>query len=114
MILTGSIAGRNGGAPGSGFYAAAKAATHSRTRSLAKEYAPDGIRVNAGAPGVILTPFHDATPAEALEAMRETIPLGRLVTAEDCVGVYKFLASASLAAYVTGQIVYVNGGQLMP
>lgn len=114
VILTGSIAGRNGGAPGSGLYAAAKAATHSLTRSLAKEYAPDGIRVNAVAPGVILTPFHDGTSAEMLEAARKTIPLGRLGTAEECVGAYLFLASAPLAAYVTGQIIDVNGGQFMP
>ena len=114
VILTGSIAGRNGGAPGSGLYAAAKAATHSLTRSLAKEYAHDGIRVNAVAPGVILTPFHDATPPDVLEAMRKTIPQGRLGTAEECVGTFLFLATAALSAYVTGQIIDVNGGQFMP
>jgi 3-oxoacyl-[acyl-carrier protein] reductase len=64
---------------------------------------------------VIMTPFHDRyTDAEALEAIRKTIPIARLGTAEDCVGAYLFLASESLSAYVVGQIIEVNGGQLMP
>ena len=85
------------------------------TRGHAREFAADGIRVNAVAPGVIDTPFHErySTPAQ-LEAARQTIPLGRLGTAEDCVGAYLFLASAALSGYVTGQIIEVNGGQLMP
>ncbi|MDA7963636.1 SDR family oxidoreductase [Ruegeria sp.] len=110
-----SIAARNGGAIGSGVYAASKAAVSSLTRSLAKEEAQYGVRVNAVSPGVITTPFHDAfsTP-EALEAVRTTIPMERLGSPEDCVGTFLFLASPSLAGYVTGQIVEVNGGQLSP
>jgi 3-oxoacyl-[acyl-carrier protein] reductase len=49
-----------------------------------------------------------------LEAMRRTIPLGRVGTPEDCVGAYLFLASEALSGYVVGQIIEVNGGQLMP
>jgi len=66
-------------------------------------------------PGVIATPFHERyTDATALEAVRKTIPIARLGTAEDCVGAYLFLASEALSAYVVGQIIEVNGGQLMP
>jgi 3-oxoacyl-[acyl-carrier protein] reductase len=66
-------------------------------------------------PGVITTPFHDRyTDAETLEAIRKTIPIARLGTAEDCVGAYLFLASEALSAYIVGQIIEVNGGQLMP
>nr|WP_272213739.1 SDR family NAD(P)-dependent oxidoreductase [Marinicella sp. W31]MDC2879689.1 SDR family NAD(P)-dependent oxidoreductase [Marinicella sp. W31] len=114
IINLGSIAGRNGGAPGSGIYAAAKAAVHSLTRALAREMAPDGIRVNAISPGVIATPFHDETPASALNAALNTIPLGRLGTADDCAWSFVFLASPTMSGYITGQILDINGGQLMP
>ena len=81
----------------------------------AKELIGKNIRVNAVSPGVIATPFHErySTP-ETLEAMRRTIPANRLGTAEECVGAYLFLASAALSAYIVGQIIEVNGGQLMP
>ena len=71
--------------------------------------------MNAVSPGTIDTDFHRAysTP-EKLEATRLRIPLQRLGTGDDCAGAFLFLASARLAAYVTGQIVEVNGGQLMP
>ena len=46
--------------------------------------------------------------------MRQTIPMGRVGTPDDCVGAYLFLASQRLAGYVTGQVIEVNGGQLMP
>ncbi|WP_134681490.1 SDR family NAD(P)-dependent oxidoreductase [Paracoccus ravus] len=114
VVNTGSIAGRNGGGIGAGFYAAAKAYVHNLTRGMAREFAPMGIRVNAVAPGVIDTPFHAATPPEIMTAMKAAIPLGRLGTVEDCVGPYLFLASPVLSAYVTGQILDVNGGQYMP
>ncbi|MBV9907382.1 MAG: SDR family oxidoreductase, partial [Hyphomicrobiales bacterium] len=61
------------------------------------------------------TPFHERyTTPEGLEAIRKTIPIARLGTAEDCVGAYLFLASEALSAYIVGQIIEVNGGQLMP
>lgn len=115
IINTGSIAGRNGGGPGASLYASAKAFVENFTRNLAKEFAADGIRVNAVAPGVIMTPFHErfSTP-EMLEAMRKTIPMGRLGESEECVGAYLFLASSAMSAYITGQVIEVNGGQLMP
>lgn len=114
IINTGSVAGRFGGFGGSSVYASAKAAVHSITRNAAREFAPDKIRVNVVAPGFILTPFHDSTPQSVKDAAAAQIPLQRLGTAEDCVGAYVFLASDSMSGYITGQIIDVNGGQLMP
>jgi 3-oxoacyl-[acyl-carrier protein] reductase len=115
IINTTSVAARNGAGPGAGLYGSSKAFVHNVTRGMAKELIPFGIRVNAVAPGVIDTPFHErySTPAQ-IETMRATIPLGRLATAEECVGAYLFLASAGLSPYVVGQVIEVNGGQLMP
>jgi 3-oxoacyl-[acyl-carrier protein] reductase len=115
IISTTSIAARNGGGPGTILYAATKGAIHALTHGLAKELAPDRIRVNAVAPGVIFTPLHQKlTPPATLEALAKTVPLGRLGTAEECVGAYLFLASEALSGYITGQVIEVNGGQLMP
>lgn len=114
IINTGSIAGRFGGFAGSSVYASAKAAVHSITRNAAREFAPDHIRVNVVAPGFIITPFHDKTPQSVKDTAAAQIPMQRLGTAEDCVGAYVFLASDSMSGYITGQIIDVNGGQLMP
>ncbi|HAL38981.1 MAG TPA: oxidoreductase [Polaromonas sp.] len=110
-----SIAARNGGGPGASLYAGSKGFVSTATKSIAKELAGRQIRVNAVAPGVITTPFHDkfSTP-EQLEAMRLTIPMARLGTADECVGAFIYLASEKLSSYVTGQIIEVNGGQYMP
>ncbi len=110
-----SIAGRHGGGGGSVVYATSKGAVSTFTRGLAKELAPDGIRVNAISPGVISTPFHDRhTGEEQMKAMLTTIPMGRTGTPHECVGTILFLASDAMSSYVTGQIIEVNGGQLMP
>lgn len=114
IINTGSIAGRNGGAAGSVIYASAKAAVHSISRNMAKEFAADNIRVNTVAPGFIETPFHAETSEENRQGALASIAQGRLGTAEDCVGAYVFLASESMSRYITGQIIDVNGGQMMP
>jgi 3-oxoacyl-[acyl-carrier protein] reductase len=108
-----SIAGRNGGGPGAGAYATAKGGLTTFTKSLAKELAPHGVRVNAVSPGVIDTPFHEAfsTP-EMLRNFVATIPLGRLGTAMECATVIAFLASDA-ASFMVGETVEVNGGQLM-
>jgi 3-oxoacyl-[acyl-carrier protein] reductase len=113
IINTGSIAGRFGGFLGSTVYAAAKAAVHSITRNAAREFAEDHIRVNVVAPGFITTPFHDRTPQTVKDAAAAQIPMKRLGTAEDCVGAYIFLCSEAMSGYITGQIIDVNGGQLM-
>ena len=110
-----SISARSGGSPGSGLYSSAKAFVSTFTRALATELAPQGIRVNAVSPGTIATRFHEVySSPEKLEATRRRIPLQRLGTAEDCAGTFLYLASPRLAGYVTGQIIEVNGGQLMP
>lgn len=114
IVNIGSIAGSDGGGPGSGHYAAAKAYVHNLTRHMARDLAPRGIRVNAVAPGVIATPFHAATPPERMEAMRQAVPLGRVGEPDDCVGPILFLCSGAMSGYVTGQILHVNGGQYMP
>lgn len=115
IINTTSIAARNGGGNGAVLYAASKGFVSTITRGHAKEFVPDRIRVNAVAPGVIGTPFHERyTNDEQMELQRKTIPMGFVGTPEDCVGAYLFLASPTLSGYITGQIIEVNGGQLMP
>ncbi|MCB1969474.1 MAG: SDR family oxidoreductase [Geminicoccaceae bacterium] len=110
-----SISARSGGSTGSSLYAASKGFVSTFTRSLANELAPRGIRVNAVSPGTISTRFHEiySTP-EKLEATRRKIPLQRLGTGDDCAGTFLYLASPKLGGYLTGQIVEVNGGSLMP
>jgi len=115
IINVTSIAARHGGGSGAVLYASAKGFVSTFTRGLAKEVVKDGIRVNAVSPGVITTPFHErySTP-QMLESFKSTIPMGRLGTADECVGAFLYLASDALSGYVTGQILEVNGGQLMP
>lgn len=113
IINTGSVAGRSGGQPGSGLYAASKAALHSLTKGMANEFAPE-IRVNTLAPGLMVTRFHANTSKERLESVRTGVPLRRLGTAEDCVGACLFLASEAMSGYVTGQTIDVNGGRMIP
>jgi 3-oxoacyl-[acyl-carrier protein] reductase len=115
IINVTSVAARHGGGPGAFLYAGSKGFVSTATRGLAKELVGDRIRVNAVAPGVIQTPFHDrySTP-QMLEGFKSTIPMARIGTPEECVGAFLFLASETLSGYVTGQIIEVNGGQYMP
>jgi len=108
-------AARTGGGPGAGLYAACKGFVSTITRTMAKELVKDKIRVNAVAPGVIETPFHEghSTP-EILRNFANAIPMGRIGTADECVGSFLFLASEAASGYITGQIIEVNGGQVMP
>jgi 3-oxoacyl-[acyl-carrier protein] reductase len=115
IINTTSIAARNGGGGGSVIYAASKGFVSTITRGLAKEVIGSKIRINAVSPGVIDTPFHERySSAEQMKSMVATIPQGRSGTAEECVGAYLFLASEQLSSYIVGQVIEVNGGQLMP
>ena len=115
IINTSSVAARNGAGPGAGIYGSAKAFVSNVTRGMAKELVGQKIRVNAVAPGLIMTPFHERYSTEQqIAAGLATIPQGRTGTAEDCVGAYLFLSSELLSGYVIGQVIEVNGGQLMP
>jgi len=85
------------------------------TRGWAKELVGDNVRVNAVSPGVITTPFHERySNAAQMAAMQATVPMNRLGTADECAGTFLYLASDTLSGYVTGQVIEVNGGQLMP
>jgi len=108
-----SIAGHTGGGPGAVAYSVAKGGLITFTKSLAKELAPHGVRVNAVSPGVIDTPFHQvfSTP-EMIRNFVTTIPLGRVGTPLECAKVIAFLASDA-SGYVVGETIEVNGGQLM-
>ena len=112
IINTVSISASTGGSPGSSIYSASKAFVSTYTRGLARELAPEGIRVNAISPGVIDTDFHARySSAEKLEATRKQIPLQRLGTSEDCAPSFLFFAAPELSGYITGQVLEVNGGQ---
>jgi 3-oxoacyl-[acyl-carrier protein] reductase len=115
IINVTSVAARSGGGNGAAMYASAKGFVSTFTHGLAKELVKDNIRVNAVSPGVIVTPFHErySTPA-MLEAFKASIPMNRLGTAEECAGAFLYFASDALSGFVTGQILEVNGGQVMP
>lgn len=113
VVNLSSIAAYSGGGGGSAIYAAAKGAIVSLTRALAKEVAPAGVRVNAIAPGVIETPFHDRfTKPEMMKVMLGTIPMGRFGTSEECADLISFLVGPQ-SAYITGQTIHINGGQFL-
>jgi 3-oxoacyl-[acyl-carrier protein] reductase len=115
IINLSSIAARTGGGGGSSLYAGSKAFIASFSRALAKEVAADGIRVNCLSPGVLATPMQDrTTPPDILETIRRQIPLGRIGAADECVGTVLWLCSDTMSGYVTGQVIEVNGGLLMP
>ena len=115
IINVTSIAARQGASPGGSVYAGAKGFVSSFTKSLAKELAPYKIRVNCVSPGTIHTAFHERfSTAEKRAATAKTIPMERLGVADDCTGAFLFLASDEASRYMTGQVIEVNGGQLMP
>ena len=113
IINISSIAGRNGGGLGAIHYSTAKGGVISFTKGLAKELALFGIRVNAVAPGVIDTPYHERfSSPEMMKSFASAIPLGRVGTAEEVAKVIAFLASDA-ASYLAGETVEVNGGLWM-
>ena len=108
-----SIAARNGGAPGSIHYSSAKAAMLTMTKGLAKEFATQGIRVNAVSPGVIDTPYHETfTARDVWNNMSSLIPMGRVGRSDEVASVIAFLASDA-ATYLCGETIEINGGLLM-
>jgi 3-oxoacyl-[acyl-carrier protein] reductase len=115
IISTTSLAARNGGGGRSVLYAASKGFVSSFTRGLAKEVARFNIRVNAVAPGVIDKPNKTTTtPPHQIDASLRMTPMRRQGSVEECVGAYLYLASGALSSFVTGQVIEVNGGLLMP
>ena len=111
IVNLSSLAGRKGGHAGSLAYATAKGAVLTFTRALAAEAGPQGIRVNALAPGLILgTRFHNThTTAEAARATVAGIPLGRAGTADDVARAAAFLAG-EFDGFITGATLDINGG----
>jgi len=113
IVNVSSIAGRNGGALGSIHYSAAKGGLITFTKGLAKELAPFGVRVNAVAPGVIDTPYHEQfSSPEMMKTYAGMIPLGRVGTPAEVGNVICFLASDA-ASYLAGETIEINGGMWM-
>lgn len=110
IIIVSSISGL-GANKGNPAYAASKAGAISLTRTLGQAWAPDGIRVNGLAPGLVDTKLTKVTTQhpERLAASLASIPVGRMGQPEDMAGAALFLASP-LAAYVAGQTLVVDGG----
>jgi NAD(P)-dependent dehydrogenase (short-subunit alcohol dehydrogenase family) len=96
---------------GGGLYAAAKSAVLSLTRTLAAEYAPHGIRVNAYVPGVILTDMTAPLVERRGDAMVDPIALRRVGTIEEAAAPLVFLSSPR-ASYITGAVLEITGGKL--
>ena len=96
------------GQPSGVMYPASKFAVNGMTKSLARELAPRGIRVNAVAPGVTETDMVAALPKEVIEPLIKTIPLGRIGEPRDIANAFLFLAS-DMASYITGVILSVDG-----
>ena len=115
IINVSSIAARTGGGGGSYLYAGAKGFISTFSKALAKEVATEGIRVNVVSPGVIATDLQNrVTSPEQLRATALQIPMRRVGVPDECTGAFLFLCSDQLSGYVTGQVVEVNGGLLMP
>lgn len=110
IINFASQAGRDGGGPGAAIYAASKGAVITYTRALAKEFGPQGIRVNALCPGMIATKFHDDfTKDEVREKVAGSTPLRREGEAEEVADLVVYLASEQ-SSFITGNNIDINGG----
>jgi len=113
IVNVSSIAARNGGGSGATIYAAAKAAVACITKGMARELAPQGIRVNAISPGTVDNDFHARfSTREILDNVIRQTPQGRLSSNEDMAGVVVFLCSEA-SANLIGQTLEINGGMFM-
>ena len=111
MVNLTSVVGIMGNA-GQANYSASKAGVIGLTKSLAREFASRGVRVNAVAPGYILTDMTSVLSDEATSHFTSQIPLGRAGTPEDVAKAVCFLCSED-SAYMTGQVLHVDGGMLI-
>jgi 3-oxoacyl-[acyl-carrier protein] reductase len=111
IINLSSVAGQMGNA-GQSIYAATKAGILGFTKAVAREVASRGITVNAVAPGFIETEMTATLPTKLQEEFLRAIPLGRFGTCEEVAESIAFLASPA-SAYITGQVLGVNGGIYM-
>ena len=113
IVTISSRAGRDGGSVGVGAYASSKAALMVLTKVLAKEYGQYNVTANCVVPGWVDTPFHVKAGSGDLQRFADTMPLKRIGTPEEVASVIVFLLSDG-AAYMTGAMVDVNAGLLMP
>jgi len=113
IVLTSSITGPITGQTGFAHYGASKAAMLGFMRSAAVELARSGITVNAVMPGNVSTEGFAGTSDEHQERMLSSIPMGRYAEPEEVGWAVRFLASPE-AAYITGQTLIVDGGQVLP
>jgi len=112
VINIASVVGIAGNA-GQANYAAAKGGVISLTKSVAREYASRSIVVNAVAPGYIKSDMTSVLSDSIGEKVLQAIPLGRFGEAEEVAGLVKFLALDPAAAYITGQVMTIDGGMVM-
>ena len=113
IINLSSIAARNGGGPGATIYAAAKASVAAITKGLAKELAPQGIRVNAVSPGTVDNDFHaQFSTRQILDGVIAQTPAGKLGDNEEVADTILFLCTEP-SRYIYGQTIEINGGMYM-
>ena len=113
LVLMGSSNGRNGGTKLSGAaYAASKAGVQNLGRYLAREWAPEGLRVNCLAPGPVDTPMLDRFDAATRAAVVDAVPLGRAASPDEIAAAIAFLCSDA-ARGMTGATINVSGGLVL-
>ncbi|MEI8358605.1 MAG: SDR family oxidoreductase, partial [Deltaproteobacteria bacterium] len=113
VVNVSSTAGLNGGGPGLAHYAAAKAGVIGLTKSLAQEFGPAGITVNAIAPGLVDTPLirGAGAPANLYDEVVRRLPVRRIGQPQDIAAACAYLISPE-AGFCTGQVLSPNGGTI--